>query len=126
MQESMITTTEPEPEFAALVSDQPEKGELKHTVEAVHEWAMQLYHRFNGRPVAVALEQSNGALVYQLGKYPHLVLFPVHPNTPAQFRPALHPSGAKSDPRDTGSLLQLLRYHRDSLRRWSRIRRRRG
>lgn len=133
MQES-ATSTKPEPEFAALVaidwadrkhcwellvtgSDQLEKGELKHTVESVHEWAMQLDHRFNGRPVAVALEQSHGALVYQLSKYPHLVLYPVHPNKSAQFRLALYPSGAKSDPRDTSAVMQLLRYHRGSLRR---------
>ena len=129
-----ITAVGPEPEWAALVaidwgdqkhcwellaagSEQPEKGELKHTPEAVNDWAMQLYQRFGGRPVAVCLEQSRGALVYQLCKYPHLVLYPVHPNTAAQFRLALHPSGAKSDPGDTSVLLQLLRYHRGSLHR---------
>ena len=108
-----ITAVGPEPEWAALVaidwgdqkhcwellaagSEQPEKGELKHTPEAVNDWAMQLYQRFGGRPIAVCLEQSRGALVYQLCKYPHLVLYPGNPNTSAQFRLALAPSGAGS------------------------------
>jgi transposase len=129
-----ITPGSPEPEWAALVaidwgdknhcwellvagSQRPEGGQLEHTPEAVDDWATQLHHRFGGRPIAVCLEQSRGALVYQLSKYPHLVLYPVHPNTSAQFRRAFYPSGAKSDPADTGVLLELLRYHRDRLRR---------
>jgi transposase len=56
-------------------------------------------------------------LVYQLCKYPHLVVFPIHPNTAAQFRRSLYPSGAKSDPIDAVVLLELLAHHRDRLRR---------
>jgi transposase len=94
-----------------------EKGQLTHTPEALAGWAMQLHARFQGRPIAVCLEQSRGALVYALGQYPHLVLYPVHPTTAAQFRRARHPSGAKSDPGDTKDLLSLLTHHRDCLRR---------
>ena len=85
-----------EPEWAAFVamdwadrkhfwrllpagSQVSEQGELVNTPEDVEEWAVRLRQRFGGRPVAVCLEQSRGALVYMLTKYPHLVLFPVHP-----------------------------------------------
>ena len=97
-------------------SRQHEQGELENTPEAVERWAASLEQRFGGRPVAVCLEQSRGALVYMLSKYPHLVLFPVHPTTAARYRKTFTPSGAKSDPNDTASLLDLLLRHRDRLR----------
>lgn len=93
-----------------------ESGELDNTPEAVDAWAASLHGRFGGRPIAVCLEQSRGALVYMLAKYGQLVLFPVHPKTAAQYRQTFCPSGAKSDPGDTASLLDLLLRHRDRLR----------
>ena len=44
-------------------SRQSEAGELDNTPEAVERWASQLQQRFGGRPIAVILEQSRGALV---------------------------------------------------------------
>ena len=93
-----------------------EQGEMENTPVAVDVWAMQLHQRFGGRPIAVCLEQSRGSLVCLLAKYPHLVLFPVHPKTAAQYRETFCPSGAKSDPSDTASLLDLLQRHREKLR----------
>jgi len=127
------TSTPPEPEWAAFVaidwadqknfwrllpagSQRFEAGELENTPETVEVWAASLQQRFGGRPIAVCLEQSRGALVYMLTKYPHLVLFPVHPATAASYRQTFSPSGAKSDPSDTASLLDLLLRHRDTLR----------
>src|SRR5678810_499426 len=66
-------------------SRKPEAGELDSTPEAVEVWAANLQHRFGGRPIAVILEHTRGALVYMLTKYPHLVLFPVHPTTAARI-----------------------------------------
>jgi transposase len=97
-------------------SQQHEQGELDNTPEAVATWAASLEQRFGGRPIAVCLEQSRGALVYMLSKYPHLVLFPIHPTTAARYRETFTPSGAKSDPNDTAALLDLLLRHRDRLR----------
>jgi transposase len=97
-------------------SRRPEAGELENTPEAVEAWAASLQQRFGGKPIAVILEQSRGALVYMLTKYPHLVLFPVHPTTAARYRETFAPSGAKSDPNDTESLLDLLLRHRERLR----------
>lgn len=93
-----------------------EQGEMENTPEAVEVWATQLHQRFGGRPIALCLEQSRGSLVCLLAKYPHLVLFPVHPKTAAQYRETFCPSGAKSDPSDTASLLDLLQRHREKLR----------
>jgi hypothetical protein len=128
-----LPPTPSEPEWAALAaidwadqknfwrllpagSRQSEAGELDNTPEAVEVWAANLQQRFGGRPIAVILEQSRGALVYMLTKYPHLVLFPVHPTTAARYRDTFAPSGAKSDPSDTDSLLDLLLRHRERLR----------
>jgi hypothetical protein len=50
-----------------------------------------------------------------LAKYAHLVLYPIHPKTAADYRKTFCPSGAKSDPGDTGSMLDLLLRHRERL-----------
>jgi transposase len=122
-----------EPEWAAFVaidwadqkhfwrllvtaSQESEQGELENTPEAVQAWAAVLQQRFPGRPIAVCLEQSRGGLVYMLAKYPHLVLFPVHPTMAARYREAFCTSGAKDDPGDTASLLDLLLRHRERLK----------
>src|SRR6516225_5179418 len=132
MSESLISAAS-EPEWAAFAAidwaDQKnfwrlvpagsqhfEQGELENTPEAVEAWAANLQQRFGGRPIAVCLEQSRGALVYMLTRYPHLVLFPVHPTTAARYRETFCPSGAKGDPGDTASLLDLLLRHRERLR----------
>ena len=96
-------------------SQYAEQGELENTPEAVDAWAAVLEQRFGGRPVALCLEQRRGALVYMLTKYAHLVLFPVHPTTAARYRETFCPSGAKDDPSDTASLLDLLLRHRERL-----------
>jgi transposase len=123
----------PEPEFAAFVAidwadqehawalevpgAQPrERGTLEQTPEAIDAWVAQLIARFEGRPIAVALEQARGALLYALSKYAHLVLYPIHGATSSRYRAALFPSGRKDDPLDTDLLLDLLVQQRSRLR----------
>src|SRR5215472_934717 len=60
-------------------SSNRESGTIDHTPEAIDVWATELRLRFRGQRVAVALEQSRGALVFMLTKYEQLVIFPVHP-----------------------------------------------
>lgn len=93
-----------------------QQGELEHTPEAVEQFIAGLAIRFPGRQVAVALEQSRGALIFMLGKYAHLVLYPVHPNTLDHYRKSVYPSGAKSDPEDAALILDLLYTHTERLR----------
>ena len=125
----------PEPEWAAFVAmdwadqkhvwslyipgtQQREQGECVHSPEAIHAWISQLTARFAGRPIAVCLEQSRGALLFSLSKYDNLVLYPIHPSTASDFRKAVYPSGSKDDPLDADVLLEFLLKHRDRLRAW--------
>lgn len=123
----------PGPEFAAWIgidwgdkkhawavqaegSTQVEQGEMAHTPEAIQEWAMELRRRFPTGRLAVALEQSRGPLVFVLSKYEHLVLYPIHPTSAANYRKIFRPSGAKSDGPDAAIHLDMLVKHRDQLR----------
>ena len=98
---------------------QREHGEVEHTPEAIEAWVGQLCRRFANRPIAVAVEQVKGALVFMLSKYEPLHLYPVSPAMSAKMRQALYPWGAKDDPRDADLLVDLLLQHRDKLRRLS-------
>jgi len=103
----------------AAGSERRQHGEILHTPEAIEVWVGELSSRFPGQPIAVAVEQSRGALVFMLSKYEHLHIYPIHPRAAAQFRAALYPSGAKDDPIDANLLLDLLVHHRVHLRRLS-------
>src|SRR5262249_33740074 len=103
----------------AAGSRKREAGELEHKVEAVETWVAELGRRFGHRPIAVAVEQVKGALVFLLNKYECLHIFPVPSTMTAKMREALYPSGAKDDPRDADLLLDILGQHRDKLHRLS-------
>ena len=51
-----------------------------------------------------------------LAKYPHLVLFPVHPKTAARLPGGVLSVGRQERSGDTASLLDLLLRHRQQLR----------
>lgn len=90
---------------------QKETGTLEQKPEIIGPWVAKLRERFGGRPVAVALEQSRGALIHALLAYDFIVLYPLHPTTVAKFREAFKFSGAKSDPLDTEQILEILTKH---------------
>src|SRR4030095_14246688 len=71
---------------------------LDQTPEALHHWIEGLRRRFGGRPVAIAVEQKRGALIYALMHVEFLRLYPVNPQTLSQFPKAFYPSGATDDP----------------------------
>src|SRR5260370_10141686 len=121
------------PEFAALIgldwgdrrhavallgigSQTTETTTLSHSPEALHAWLQHLHQRFQGRPIALALETSKGPLVHLLMEVPWLTLFPIHPATSARIRKAFTPSGAKDDTPDAHVLLGLLVHHPANLR----------
>lgn len=95
-----------------------ESGEVENTPEAIEQWVATLTQRFGTQPVAVALEQQRGAVVYMLLRHAYLVLFTVPPSMAAGYRRAFSPSGAKDDPGDAALLLDLLIHHRERLRRY--------
>src|SRR6266850_1059152 len=99
-------------------SDRRERSTLDQTPEALQTWTQQLRARFGGKPVAIAVEQVRGALIYALMHVDFLHIYPVNPQTLAKMRQAFYPSGAKDDPRDADLLLEVLMTHRQHLRVW--------
>lgn len=93
-----------------------EAGTLTHSAENLHQWLKQLGQRYGGRPVALAIEASRGAVIHGLLEYPWLILYPINPITSASYRKAFTPSGAKDDVPDAKVLLELVRLHPEKLR----------
>ncbi len=104
--------------FSLQVAGQTKKetGTLEQKPEVIGPWVAQLRERFGGRPVAVALEQSRGALIHALLAYDFIVIYPLHPTTVAKFREAFKSSGAKSDPLDTDQILEIVTKHLELLK----------
>ena len=95
---------------------QSERGKIEHTPENLHGWLRQIGERFGGRPVALAIEASRGAVIHALLDYPWLTIYPINPMTSARYRTAFTPSGAKDDLPDAEILLDLVRCHAHKLR----------
>jgi len=93
-----------------------EAGTLEHKPEVIGPWVAKLRERFAGRPLAVAVEQSRGALIHALLTYDFLVIYPLHPTTVSKFREAFKSSGAKTDPLDADQILQILTKHLELLK----------
>lgn len=95
-----------------------EQLEVIHKPEALREWVSSLQQRFAGQKIAIALEQTRGAVVHALMTYDFLVLYPVNPKTLASYRATFRVSGAKDDPADATLLRELVELHREHLRAW--------
>ena len=91
---------------------------IKHTPEALAEWIAQLRTSYQGRPVAISLEQSRGALIHALLGHEFMHLYPINPSTLAKYREAFSPSRAKDDPTDAKLLMELLLKHREKFKMW--------
>ena len=94
---------------------------LKQSPEAIDAWVAELSRRFPGTTIAIALEQSKGALIHALMKYEHLVLYPINSKQLSRYRDAIHPSGSKNDPGDAklrraGSPGRFLNQHQRTMR----------
>lgn len=107
-------------QFALRESDSSriEEGEIAQKPEALREWMNRLRERAGGRWVAIAVEQSRGALIYALMDYDFVLIYPINPKSLAHYRKVFYPSGGKDDPRDAGLALDYLFKHRDRLRLW--------
>jgi transposase len=104
--------------FSLQVAGQTKKetGTLEQKPEVIGPWVAKLRERFGGAPIAVAVEQSRGALIHALMSYDFIVIYPLHPSTVAKFREAFKSSGSKSDPLDTDQILQILTKHLELLK----------
>jgi len=99
-------------------SHRVESLRLDHKSDAINSWAAELRQRFQGRPLAVALEQKRGALLYALMRFEFMVLYPINPKSLASYRDAFTTSGAKDDPVDALLLMEMIRLHRDKFQPW--------
>jgi transposase len=99
-------------------SQEVKRYKLEQKPEVLLQWVNELQQRFPGQRVAVALEQTRGALIYALMSYEFFVLFPVNPKALARYREAFNVGGAKDDPTDSDLLLELVMLHRSKLRAW--------
>jgi transposase len=93
-----------------------EQRTLEHSAESLHAWLDELHKRFGGRPIALAIESSRGAVIYALAQRDWITIYPIHPKTSARYREAFTPSGAKDDQPDADVLLALIERHRDRLK----------
>ena len=100
----------------------PTKAEhqvIKSDVNALNDWIAQMHERFDAKgKVLVCLEQSRGALIYQLMAYELFELYPINPSQLAHYRKTFFSSGAKDDQPDADLLSELLMCHRDRLKAW--------
>jgi transposase len=89
---------------------------LEHSSESLHQWLDQLEQQYAGRPVAIAIEASKGAVVYALLERAWITIYPIHPATSTRHRTMFRPSGAADDMPDALVLLSLLQHHLERLR----------
>lgn len=99
-------------------SSSVERYTLEQKPEALHRWFMNLLARFRERKVAVAIEQTRGAVINFLLGFDFVHIFRIHPKSLKNYRDALHPSGAKDDPTDAELLLQFVTLHQDKIKPW--------
>jgi transposase len=99
-------------------TDAIERCTLEQKPEVLHCWFMNLITRFKGQKVAIAIEQTRGAVIHFLLGFDCVHIFRIHPRSLKNYREALHPSGAKDDPTDAELLLQFMMLHRNKIKPW--------
>jgi len=102
----------------AADSTRMEHFTLDQKADSLHAWCISLLARFGGRKVAVAIEQSKGAVINFLLGLDFVHIFRIHPKSLKNYREALYPSGAKDDPVDAELLVQFARLHENKMRPW--------
>jgi transposase len=99
-------------------SKRVEYAVVQQTPEAIDDWVCRLRQRFDGRSVAVCIEQTRGAVVHALMKYEFITIFPLPPGRLAKYRESFTSSGAKDDPSDANLIWDYLARHPDRLTAW--------
>ena len=102
------------------VIDRHGKGfhqELKHSAENIDVWVGEMLQLAGGRPIAIMLEQSRGALVYALMFRKDVLLYPINPKQLARYRESYR-GGGKDDPTDAIYLARMLRERITTLTAW--------
>ena len=92
------------------------QGTVRQTPAALGELLTQWQQQFPEAAVDVCLETSRGPLVNALLEHPHVRLYPVNPNSLANYRKAFAHGGGKNDQVDARLILQFLVRYREQLR----------
>ncbi len=83
------------------VIDRNGKGfhrELEHSPENIDAWVGEMLKLAGGRPIAIMLEQSRGALIYALMFREDVLLYPLNPKQLARYRESYPGGGARTIP----------------------------
>jgi transposase len=102
------------------VIDRDDKGfhqEIAHSPESIDSWVNEMLKLAKGKPIAIMLEQSRGALVHALMFRKNVLLYPVNPKQLARYRES-YPGGGKDDPTDAKYLARMLRERITTLTAW--------
>jgi transposase len=102
------------------VIDRDGKGshqEIAHSPESIDSWVNEMLKLAKGKPIAIMLEQSRGALVHALMFRKNVLLYPVNPKQLARYRES-YPGGGKDDPTDAKYLARMLRERITTLTAW--------
>lgn len=91
---------------------------IEHSTEAVEALLADLLSRAQGRPIAIMLEQSKGALINALVLRENVYLFPINPKQLVAYRQSFQNTKAKNDKQDATLLARLLFERHKSLRPW--------
>jgi transposase len=91
--------------------------QISHSPEGIDTWIAKMLALADGKPIAIMLEQSRGALVYSLMFRENVLLYPVNPKQLARYRES-YPGGGKDDPTDARYLARMLRERITTLTAW--------
>jgi len=92
--------------------------EIEHSAEAIDQWVTEKLQQADGKPIAILLEQSRGALVHALMFREKVILYPVNPKQFASYRESYSNAGCKDDQRDARLLARMLYERISTLRAW--------
>ena len=90
---------------------------LEHSAEDIDAWVSETLKLADGRPIAIMLEQSRGALIYALMFREDVLLYPINPKQLARYRES-YPGGGKDDPTDAMYLARMLCERIATLKAW--------
>lgn len=92
---------------------------IEHSTESIENWVSQLLAKADGRPIAIALEQTKGALIFSLMHRENVYLFPINPQQLASYRKSFSNVNAKDDAWEALLIARFLFERRRELRMWA-------
>lgn len=101
-----------------VTSQNIKEGKLQQDPNALTKWAADMQKLYPQQKIAIAIEQSKGAIINFLMEYDFFVIYVVAPKLAAKYRQAFKSSGAKDDRNDSGFILDILMRHREKLCPW--------